>query len=133
MGRPSMCCQEHGSSARSATQLEQGQGGGYMGIRFYWPEVLHLKKGSETKTQPRSHGVAFKILHAFRDERCSFQSHSALELKSSCKYFYTEPGRSWTSIMKKQEFLNKVHLKYLANYLKNRITFFIFIFFFYAF
>lgn len=57
-----------------------------------------------------------------------FQSHSAVELKSSCKYFYTEPDRAWTSIMKKQEFLNKVHLKYWPNYLKSRINFCIFIF-----
>lgn len=38
-------CLELRSSA-----LEQGQGWGYMRIRFHWLEVLHLKKGSKSKT-----------------------------------------------------------------------------------
>lgn len=75
---------------------------GYVGIRFHRLEVLPLKK-KEAK-QKRSQGPVGWLLKFFMhsDVRdVHFQSHSAVELKSSCKYFYTEPDRAWTSIMKK--------------------------------
>lgn len=64
--------------------LEQGQGWGYMRIRFHWLEVRHLKREASQKHSQGPLGWLLKFFMHPEMRDVHFQSCSALELKFWC-------------------------------------------------
>lgn len=110
--------------------LEQGQGWGYMRIRFHWLEVRHLKREASQKHSQGPLGWLLKFFMHPEMRDVHFQSCSALELKFWCN-ISTENLTELGQVLWRSKSLWTRYIWNITQIIRKTETFFVLLLFFF--